>query len=71
MTNTRKIEVEIKIGSDLDRYLNDLETKTTVSTKEILEFLINWAYEDYFYVDTENILDYLPSDKRIINEDDR
>lgn len=68
MTNTRKIEVEIKIGSDLDKYLNELEYKTTVSTKEILEFLINWSYEDYFYMDSTTILDYLPADKRIINE---
>ena len=68
MITTRKIEVEIKIGSDLDKYLNELETKTTVSTKEILEFLINWSYEDCFYVDSNFILDYLPADKRIINE---
>lgn len=66
MTNTRKIEVEIKIGSDLDKYLNELEYKTTVSTKEILEFLINWAYEDCFYDSIDNILDYLLADRRII-----
>lgn len=64
MTITRSIVVHIKKGSSISDFISEIESKTTLSSKEILEFLINWAYEDYFYNDVDRLLELIDS-KRI------
>lgn len=61
---TRTIAVHIKKGSSLFDFVSEVESKTTLSSKEILEFLINWAYEDYFYNDVNRLLELIDK-KRI------
>lgn len=61
MTITRSIAVHVKKGSSLFNFISEVENKTTLSSKEILEFLINWAYEDYFYNDVDRLLELMDS----------
>ena len=53
--------VYIEEGSDLDKFIGKVKRKTTLSTEEILEFLINWSYEGYFFNNINSLLDLFPN----------
>ena len=61
MTVKTRYSIYIEQGSDLDKFIGKVKRKTTLSTEEILEFLINWSYEDYFFNNIDSLLDLFPN----------
>jgi hypothetical protein len=57
MTVKTGYSIYIEQGSDLDKFIGKVKRKTTLSTEEILEFLINWSYEGYFFNNIDSLLD--------------
>jgi len=61
MTVKTRYSVYIEHGSDLDKFIGKVKRKTTLSTEEILEFLINWSYDDYFFNNIDSLIDLVPN----------
>jgi len=61
MTVKTGYSVYIEHDSDLDKFIGKVKRKTTLSTEEILEFLINWSYEGYFFNNIDSLLDLFPN----------
>lgn len=57
MTIKTRYSIYIEQNSDLDKFIGKVKRKTTLSTEEILEFLINWSYEGYFFNNIDSLLD--------------
>ena len=57
MTVKTRYSIYIEQGSDLDKFIGKVKRKTTLSTEEILEFLINWSYDGYFFNNIDSLLD--------------